>query len=98
MQTGSIMIKTDLLNPLAQRAWKALLAKYPGPEEHFGTCGSDDLEVAFPAPPGSNAGHLVAFTARGKDLWLRFSPPNMCYGVDDESEMLDVIEQLLTEK
>lgn len=86
------------LNPLAERAWKTLLAKYPEWREHFGTCGSDDLEVAVPAPVGSNAGHLVIFTARGEDLWLRFSPPHMCYGVDDEGEMLDVIEQLMSEK
>ena len=91
------MTKTNL-NPLAERTWQALLSKYPEWQQHFGTCGSDDLEVAVPVPLGSNAGHLVIFTASGEDVWLRFSPPHMCYGVDDESEMLGVIEQLLSEK
>ena len=86
------------LNPLAKRTWETLLAEYPDWEKYFGTCGADDLEVAVPAPPGSNAGHLVVFTARGEDLWLRYSPGNMCYMVDDRKEMLDIIGQLLTEQ
>ena len=47
---------------------------------------------------GSNAGHLVIFTANGKDLWLRFSPPSMCVPIEDETELVDVIRQLLTDK
>jgi len=57
----------------------------------------DDLEVAISAPVGSNVGHLVVFTAKGQDLWIRFSPPSMCYSVDNETEMLSVIQQLLEE-
>ena len=91
------MSKVDSLNPLARRVWSALIAAYPKWSKYFGTCGEDDLEAAIPAPIGSNAGHLVIFTASGKDLWLRFSPPSMCYSVDDEAEMVDVIRQLLAE-
>jgi hypothetical protein len=92
------MSKVDSLNPLARRVWTALIATYPEWSNYFGTCGEDDLEAAIPAPIGSNAGHLVIFTAKGKDLWLRFSPPSMCYSVDDETEMVNIIRQLLTDK
>jgi hypothetical protein len=91
------MADADSLNPLARRVWTALIATHPEWAELFGTCGTNDLEVAIPAPVGSKAGHLVVFTARGKDLWIRFSPPSMCYPVDDETEMLDVIQQILAE-
>ncbi len=91
------MSKVDSLNPLAQRVWTTLITAYPEWSEYFGTCGETDLEVAVPAPIESKAGHLVIFTARGEDLWLRFSPPSMCYSVNDETEMLDVIRQLLAE-
>jgi hypothetical protein len=92
------MSKVDSLNPLARRVWTALIAAFPEWSKYFGTCGEDDLEAAIPAPMGSNAGHLVIFTAKGKDLWLRFSPPSMCYSVDDETEIVHVIRQLLAEK
>ena len=35
--------------------------------------------------------------AKGQNLWIRFSPPSMCYSVDDETEMLSVIQQVLAE-
>jgi hypothetical protein len=92
------MSKVDSLNPLARRVWTALIAHHPDWLGYFGTCGEDDLEVALPAPMGSNAGHLVIFTANGKDLWLRFSSPSMCFPVDDETELVDVIRLLLTDK
>jgi hypothetical protein len=91
------MLDVDSLNPLARRAWTTLIAARPEWAELFDTCGEDDLELAIPAPAGSNAGHLVVFTAKGKDLWIRFSPPSMCYSVGDETEMLDVIDQILAE-
>ena len=91
------MLDVDSLNPLARRVWKTLIAARPEWDELFGTCGEDDLELTIPAPVGSNAGQLVVFTAKGKDLWIRFSPPSMCYSVDDETEMLDVIQQILAE-
>jgi hypothetical protein len=91
------MSDVDSLNPLARRVWTALIAAHPEWAEFFGTCGTDELEVAIQAPVGSNAGQLVVFTAKGTDLWIRFSPPSMCYSVDDETEMLDVIQKLLAE-
>jgi hypothetical protein len=90
--------KVESLNPLARRVWTALISAYPEWSKYFGTSGDDDLEAAVPAPMGSTAGHLVISTARGEDLWLRFSPPSMCYSLDDETEMLDVIQQLLVER
>jgi hypothetical protein len=92
------MPKLDSLNPLARRVWTAVVAAYPEWLKYFGTCGEDDLEVAIPATIGSNAGHLVIFTAKGKDVWLRFTPPSMCYSVEDEIELIDVVRQLLTDK
>lgn len=91
------MSNVDSLNPLAQRVWVALTAAYPEWSKYFGACGDDDLEAAVPAPVGSNAGHLVIFTSKGKDLWVRFSHQSMCYCVRDEAEMLDVIRNLLAE-
>jgi hypothetical protein len=61
------------------------------------TCGSGNLEVVVLAPPGSTAGHLIVFT-NGEDLWLRYSPPYMCYMVHDENEMLSIIDQLLQDQ
>jgi hypothetical protein len=91
------MSGVDSLNPLARRAWTALIAAYPDWSKYFGICGEDDLEVAVPAPTGSKAGHLVIFTSEGKNLWIRFNPPWMCYSTDDESEMLEVVRQLLAD-
>jgi hypothetical protein len=91
------MSSVDSLNPLARRVWSALITAYPGWSKYFGTCSEDDLEIAVPAPIQSNAGNLIIFTARGEDLWIRFSPPSTCYLVDDETGMLDVVRQLLAE-
>jgi len=91
------MLGADELNPLARRIWTALIAAHPEWAELFGTCGTDDLEAAIPARVASNAGHLVVFTAKGEDLWIRFNPPYMCYSVNDETEMLDVIQQILAD-
>lgn len=52
-----------------------------------------ELEFAVPAPAGSSAGHLVAFSC-GNDLWVRFSSPYLCYAADDEHEMVSLIKQL----
>ena len=91
------MSEINSLNPFARRAWTALIAAHPEWSKYFGIAGNDELEVAVPAPTGSNAGHLIIFTAQGQDLWIRFSPPSMCYSVNDETEMLNVIQQLLDE-
>ncbi len=92
------MKNSESLNPLASRVWTALLAEYPNWKKYFDTCRDGDLEIAVPAPPGSNAGHLVISTANGKDLWIRYGPPYMSYSLDDEREMLDIVRQLLAEQ
>jgi hypothetical protein len=56
-----------------------------------------EFEASVRAPRGSKAGHLVVFTYRG-DLWVRFSPPNMCYSVDNRGELASIVRQLLSER
>jgi hypothetical protein len=85
------------LNPLATRVRTVLIAEYPEWADCLSSRGESDLEIAIPAPLGSKAGHLVIFTTRGEDLWIRFSPPHMCYSVENEIEMLAVIRQLQEE-
>jgi hypothetical protein len=92
------MKSLDKLNPLAKKIWLRLITEYPDWESYFSSDERDDLEVAVPAPQGSNAGHLIISTAEGKDIWLRFSPPCMFYAIDDLDEMLAVIKSLLTEE
>jgi hypothetical protein len=84
--------------PVAADLWRELQAAHPEWEQYLQVVDSGDIEVALPAPDGSRAGHLVLFTAFGKDLWLRFSPPQMCYPVDNASEMLRVAEALLNDE
>jgi hypothetical protein len=88
----------DSLNPFAKRVWSALVAEYPEWTEYSTASEEGDVEVAVPAQPGSNAGHLVVFTVKGQNLWLRFSPPKMCYAVDDEMEMLKIVRLLQVEE
>lgn len=88
-------MSAEELNPLAARVWARLVSEYPEWREHADTLENGDLECAVPAPPGSSAGHLVVFTARGENLWVRYSPPQMCYALDDEDEMLSIVRQLL---
>jgi len=56
-----------------------------------------ELEFAVPAPTRSIAGHLVAFSGDNQ-LWVRFSPPNMCYPADDENEMTSLIKKLTADE
>ena len=67
-------------------AWKQL-----GRERDDG-----EFELAFPSPAGSKAGHLVIFTSQG-NAWVRFSPPRMCYCVEDRKEMSLVVKHLLSD-
>jgi hypothetical protein len=91
------MANAESLNSLARRVWTALVAARPEWSPFFGTSGEDDLEVSVPAPVGSSAGNLVIFTAKGESVWVRYSPPSMCYAVEDETELLDVVQQLLAD-
>ena len=90
------MTQIERLNPIARRAWKCLESAFPSWVAHL-DIHDGELEFALPAPSGSAAGHLVAFT-QGNDLWLRFSPPYMCYPVDDENEMVLLIKQLTADE
>ena len=56
-----------------------------------------ELEATVTAPGGSTAGHLTVLTDKG-NLWLRFDPPRMFYGVDSRTEMLSVVKGLLSER
>ncbi len=74
-----------------------MLANHPEWAEYVHVLGGGDLELAVPAPAGSRAGHLVLFTARGEDIWVRYAPPRMCYPVESEQELLVVVEALLAD-
>src|SRR5262245_10341653 len=91
-------MKSGGLNPLAQRLCDRLVAEYPAWEQFVDKLDEGDLELAVPAPPDSKAGHLVVFTSRGKDIWVRFGLPRMCYAVDDLDEMISVTKALLAEQ
>jgi hypothetical protein len=92
-----MLAEMETLNSTAQQAWTHIVGKYPSWADYFGICGANDLEVAVPAPAGSNAGHLVIFT-NGDDLWLRYAAPYACYPLDDDGEMLRTIDQLLNDE
>ena len=92
------MARFHSLNPLAERVRNLLMQEYPEWSQHVGMQDQNDLEIAVPAPPGSKAGHLVIFTTEGKDLWLRFSPPYMCYPLDDLAELVSVVRSLVEER
>jgi hypothetical protein len=86
------MKQLERLSPVARRAWKRLALEFPLWIAHLDT-RDGELEFAIPAPSVSTAGYLVAFSHENQ-LWVRFSPPHLCYPADDEDEMVSVIKQL----
>lgn len=99
MATLEMMTQTnhpEQLSPLAQRAWKRIESEFPSWTAHLNT-RERELEFAVPAPTGSAAGHLVAFSNHD-ELWIRFSPPNMCYPADDENELTSLIKRLTADE
>lgn len=86
----------EQLSPLAQRAWKLLESEFPLWTTHL-SARDGKMEFAVPAPSGSTAGHLVAFSNQD-ELCVRFSPPNMCYPADDENEMISLVKKLAADK
>jgi hypothetical protein len=99
MATLEMMTETkhpERLSPVAQRAWKQLQLEFPLWTAHLST-RDGELEFAVPAPTGSTAGHLVAFSNQD-ELWVRFSPPHMCYPADDEKEMISLIRNLTADE
>jgi hypothetical protein len=90
------MTEIERLKPIARRAWKCLESSFPLWEAHLNT-RDGELEFAVPAPMGSAADHLVAFSHEN-NLWVRFNPPHMCYLADDEEELVLLIQQLTTDQ
>src|SRR5215472_14054987 len=90
------MAQIERLHSVARSAWKRLEAEFPLWVAYLGI-RDGELEFAVPAPAGSNAGHLVAFS-NNNDLWVRFSPPYMCYAVNDEDEMVSIIRRLTADE
>lgn len=86
------------LNALGTQVRDALLEGHPEWADSVGVLADGDLELAVPAPPGSRAGHLVVFTNQGKDIWIRYAHPNMCYAVDSVEEMHLVVAALLADE
>jgi len=85
------------LNPLGIQVRDSLLRRHEDWGAYVSTLPSGDLELALPAPQGSRAGHLVIFTARGEDMWIRYSPARACYSVETDREMHAVIDALLAD-
>ena len=99
MATLDMMTETkhpEQLSPAAQRAWRRLELEFPSWTMHLST-RDGELEFAVPAPTGSAAGHLIAISNQD-ELWVRFSPPNMCYPADDENEMISLIRRLTADE
>lgn len=86
------------LNPLASRVSTALTTAHPQFAASREILAEGDVEFHVDAPPNSNAGALVVSTARGEDIWIRFAPPQMFYGVDDEQELLTIVDALLDDR
>jgi hypothetical protein len=85
------------LNPLAERVRDSLLHAHRDWAQYVDVLPGGDLEIAIPAPEGSRAGHLVIFTARGEDMWLRYAPPRACYCVETDRELHAVVQALLAD-
>jgi hypothetical protein len=88
--------QAERLGPVAGQAWKRIESAFPLWKDHLDT-RDGELEFAIPAPVGSAAGHLVAFSHQN-NLWVRFNPPRMCYLADDEDELVSLIRQLTTDQ
>jgi hypothetical protein len=82
---------------LGVRVRDSLLRQHEEWGGYVSTLPSGDLQIAVPAPKGSRAGHLVIFTARGEDTWIRYTPPRACYCVESDGEMHAVVEALLAD-
>jgi hypothetical protein len=86
-----------VLNALGARVRDSLLRRHAEWAEYVTVLSTGDLEVAVPAPRGSRAKQLVVFTALGRDIWIRYSPPRACHHVEADREMHAVIDALLAD-
>jgi hypothetical protein len=91
-------VPEHVMNPFARSIWARLVSEYPEWREQTEVLDNGDFECWVSAPPGSKALHLIVFTSQGKDLWVRYALPQMCYSLDDEDEMLSIIGQLLRDE
>ena len=85
------------LNPLCIRVRDSVLGAHASWAEYVNVLPAGDVEIAIPAPRGSRAGQLVILTARGEDIWIRFSPPYAWYSPDTDGEMHSVLTALLAD-
>jgi len=85
------------LNSLGVQVRDTLLERHPEWAPYVDVLDSGDLELAVPAPQDSRAGHLVVFTNNGKDIWVRYSPPQMSYSVESLRELHAVVEALVAD-
>jgi hypothetical protein len=89
---------TTDLNPLAARVSTELAGRHPEFATNERLIDGGDVELAIPAGSGSNAGALVVTTAGGSHIWIRFAPPQMCYAVDNDDELLTIVAALLEDR
>jgi hypothetical protein len=88
----SLGIQFHSLSPVARRAWKRLELDFPAWKTYL-NASNGELEFAVPAPTGSAADSLVAFSHENQ-LWVRFNQPYLCYPADDATEMASLIKRL----
>ena len=85
------------LNSLGMQVRDTLLERHPEWAPYVDARDDGDLELAVPAPQDSRAGHLVVFTNKGKDIWIRYGPAQMSYSADSLRELEAVIEALIAD-
>jgi hypothetical protein len=95
---GESFLSGTLPNELARKVKRAVLSQFPEWARYVEMQEGGDIEMAVPAPKGSNAGNLIILTAKGIDIWIRYGPAYMSYAVDDEFELVDIAKQLVTEE
>jgi hypothetical protein len=85
------------MNSTASKLRAFVALKYPQWLESVSILDDEEIEISVPAPAGSQADHLVLFT-NNEGLWIRFSPPFMCYGVESVREMGDIVDSILRDE
>lgn len=81
---------------MARRAWERLQSEFPIWTSHLDV-REGELGFAIPAPVGSQAGYLIAFSHENQ-LWIRFAPPYLSYLVDDEEELVSIVRKLTSDE
>jgi hypothetical protein len=86
------------LTALALRVRDSVLRAHEDWADHVSVLPGGNIQIAVPAPRGSRAGHLVIFTARGEETWIRYSPARACYLPETDRELHAVIDALLADR